>query len=1613
MYQTINDIQMIGKEDKNAYIASSFEKKEHTNNYHMIKLLKKSVLALLFFIPLLFAQQEAKASHMMGADITYQCIDTLKFKVTIKYFRDCRGIPFSISNFTVRCTNGSSRTVSLTLDNIKEITPVCSTQPGGCIPTNTSASEGIEQHTYTAILDFNTLPLSALANCTGKIRIETGQCCRNGAINTGPLGNFFTYAEIDIAKAPCNSSPALTSEPIAILCCNQPFFFNNGASDTSDLDSISYSWSPPLAGNNQQLSYSGTNYSYQHPFSAYYPGSLAPPYYNVNANPPIGIRLDPETGDIIFTPTRCDEVTVAVIKVTEWRKDSTGTYQNIGVTHRDLQFITKTCPNNNPPEVDGPYAYNVCEGSQLCFNVTTDDEQYIPPPPAQASAPDTVTNAWNRGIPGATYTIINPTARLQTGRFCWTPPLGSASDLPYTFTVTARDNACPLNAVTVRAFRVKVKPRANAERLVDTLDCGLYAFESDPEDGFKGTPSYQWTLLDSNRNIIFDRRIAKFTTSGTFISRKQKDSIQFRRGGTYIIQHDINNPPSNCPTTYFDTLVVPPLLEANLSLGPDTFVCAGTDLVFRPYLSNVTGSVEYQWSTMGVTDDGDFLNNVTANSTDDQDTFLLSVQNVVYDTAVAIWIKDGYGCTSEDTVQVLLKANPLAILPPDERICSYDSVKLIPNLDLAYWIDPIDGDTLIQGDTLEKEWFYNGEWIPFSIDDSVIVRQEGAYVIRVRDSLNCMDTDTFFLEVNDTVIANAGPDQAICFGNPYEVRALGLDTFGTGKSGNYRWFNITPSSTPTSMGFDSAYSRIANTDSLYRLELYINEGGITCFDDDTTFVAVKALPEIELIDLPGPLCCDEADYFLNFNIKTPTGIPSSGGWSCTEFPNLITNNAFKTDTACSYILDPARSRTFKALYTYLDPASLCIDSASIDIVVAQVPTVILVDKDYCQDRGAVKISRNSNVSDNILVSPANASFGMTWRCLDSNSTQNRFMQDMLENRGSQFSQDFWINIDESVYEIQNPDKDTIVLEFSYVNQFGCIATDTVDIRIWRVPTVEFSRNRDLCFDEGEIKLDSLTGINLSDGVWSCYDSTGFDNCSDFATLTGDTFNTTNSIDDDATHTWMMRYYHDATGCPAQNFIPVTINPLPVIDITALTPNDFCEDNASVPLVASPSGSGGVWTSEQDPASITGSSYNPQNATVFNQPVTLLYTYTSLSTGCVNSDSITAITGKRPAVFPIADTAFCREEGQMTKTLTFNIEGEFAKEYNWGSYTAGATVENIVVDANSPQQNANFVLQNQKADTFQFYVSAIAAFNKCPDNTTDFNVIVNPIPDASITNSNPADCDPVDTDFDVEIYNDVDPALALYKWNLGLGNEATTQTASGTYTTETTRDIDGLVNISVVVTSDKGCDTTLTSTVEVYPNPVASFIPDPNNYTTAALPRFTFNNTSEVDPIRGSAITENNWNFGDFQNPDIDTSTKEHPSYFYPTDTGSYYVTLNVVTNYGCEDEFTFPVVVGPDLIVYIPNAFTPDKAGPEINEGFSVVMSGQKTTELIIFDRWGEIVYQTDSVISDASGKTKTIPWDGTYKGLDAQQDVYAYKLVVTALNDEEYFYSGTITLIR
>jgi gliding motility-associated-like protein len=86
--------------------------------------------------------------------------------------------------------------------------------------------------------------------------------------------------------------------------------------------------------------------------------------------------------------------------------------------------------------------------------------------------------------------------------------------------------------------------------------------------------------------------------------------------------------------------------------------------------------------------------------------------------------------------------------------------------------------------------------------------------------------------------------------------------------------------------------------------------------------------------------------------------------------------------------------------------------------------------------------------------------------------------------------------------------------------------------------------------------------------------------------------------------------------------------------------------------------------------------------------------------------------------------------------------------------------------------------------------------------------------------------------------------------------------------------------------------------------------------------------------------------------------------------------------YGCphSDSVEVRIFSRSDGIVYVPNAFTPNKDG--LNDGFFVQGPEAGDFELLIHDRWGREVYSTIDPYK---------AWDGSSGGQEAPQDVYIY----------------------
>jgi gliding motility-associated-like protein len=100
------------------------------------------------------------------------------------------------------------------------------------------------------------------------------------------------------------------------------------------------------------------------------------------------------------------------------------------------------------------------------------------------------------------------------------------------------------------------------------------------------------------------------------------------------------------------------------------------------------------------------------------------------------------------------------------------------------------------------------------------------------------------------------------------------------------------------------------------------------------------------------------------------------------------------------------------------------------------------------------------------------------------------------------------------------------------------------------------------------------------------------------------------------------------------------------------------------------------------------------------------------------------------------------------------------------------------------------------------------------------------------------------------------------------------------------------------------------------------------------------------------------------------------------------------------------IEIAKDCFVDIPNAFTPN--GDGINDYFfprQWLSNGIINFHLQIFNRWGELVYETKN--------TDGLGWDGRLNGQEQPSGVYVYRIIVTYKNGTTENYDGNVTLIR
>ena len=221
---------------------------------------------------------------------------------------------------------------------------------------------------------------------------------------------------------------------------------------------------------------------------------------------------------------------------------------------------------------------------------------------------------------------------------------------------------------------------------------------------------------------------------------------------------------------------------------------------------------------------------------------------------------------------------------------------------------------------------------------------------------------------------------------------------------------------------------------------------------------------------------------------------------------------------------------------------------------------------------------------------------------------------------------------------------------------------------------------------------------------------------------------------------------------------------------------------------------------------------------------------------------------------------------------------------------------------------------------------------------------------------------------------------------------------------------------VTVTDSDGCVTTDSIHTRAYPTPVIDILCEPGDTVYLQNPDLTlsFENLS-ADSIN---IDHFFWTFEHNL-----TSTQEQPVFTY-VEAGSYHPSLTVYDDYGCDTVYIKTVYVNP-VQLKIPSVFTPN--GDSFNDTFVITLATgsdtpaskgniargggsnerplsdyYKSSELVVMNRWGRIVYHSSDYQNDWDGGGLS---DGTYyyvlrcKGLKEEVQYEGVVMIITKSN--------------
>lgn len=830
-------------------------------------------ILLLFLMPL-----AAKAFHIIGGEITYECLNGNNYRIKLTVYRDCHCVgcaefdnPAYLAVYNNTTGNYQKlQAVPTIIEGVEPPDIICiETLPDICVHQ--------AQYIYNTTLS----PFASEGYTLVYQRYSRNETIDN-LILPEQTGSSYTAQIPPIADAVCNDSPVFNSFPPTVICAGTPILIDQSASD-ADGDSLVYALCDPLIGGSDICPQPGDDDSGC--------GDIPPPPYDTvnwatgfSADNPLGgnepLTIDPQTGMLSGNAPNLGQYVVGIC-VSEYRDGVL-----INTLRRDFQFNVADCVvvlagvEADSLSVAGDYYITDCADGY--------DVQFI------NNSVGGVTYAWDFGDLSTTTDVsnlVNPTYEYpDTGTY-------NVQLIAYGPGAACRDTAqIILKLYPILAPNFSYLPQcANTPLQFTDLSTTTYG----------QIDSWSWNFVDNITSV------------------EQNPTFQFGTGGTYNVSLTVTT-DLGCERTITQPVTVYPLPVPNFTT---TTICPGVPVTFTDQSTNAL-ITNWQWdfgdpisapnntstaqnpthtyntagaynATLTVTSEHNCTNTqivpftvynyfvadagqngqtcagvpIQLTATDEYNWFSYqwapinnmdnpTAQNPIVapleTTIYTVTVSDPNGCTDSDNVTVTVNPVPNVEIVGDTTICENEATIL----------NGIVGNGIVSYNWAGGE-LSNNSSLSVSVSPNT---NPTIYTLSVLNQYNCTNTDSITLHIIYPISPTATGDADICEGESVQLTASGGDI--------YNW------QPPTGLDNPNIANPIAtpNTNTTYTVTI-----GNECFNNNAAVqIIVHPLPVIDA----GP------NQTINVGESTQlNGISDNEDHNFTWSPDLsITNTAILTPT---------------------------------------------------------------------------------------------------------------------------------------------------------------------------------------------------------------------------------------------------------------------------------------------------------------------------------------------------------------------------------------------------------------------------------------------------------------------------------------------------------------------------------------------------------------------------------------------------------------------------------------------------------------------------------------------------------------------------------------------